>query len=88
MGPCKEMPPYTTSPFEKKVPQTHSHQRLEPSLPDYLTFCLAELQPAGSRVELADNKGVQVPPGQRAYKVQSINSHVRGSATQLFRTLC
>ena len=33
---------------------------------EYLTFWLAELQPAGSRVAWTGNKGVQVPPGQHA----------------------
>jgi len=61
------MPPYTTFPFEKKKKKSstwHNQQRSLTS--DYLTFWLAELQPAGSRVALAGKKGVQVPPGQRA----------------------
>ena len=67
LEPCKGMPPYTTFPFEKKKKNRstwHNQQRSLTS--DYLTFWLAELQPAGSRVALAGNKGVKVPPGQRA----------------------
>ncbi len=82
---CKGMPPYTTFPFEKNRPTWHNHRRSLTS--DYLTLYLAELQPAGSRVALAGKKGRTGAFRSACYKVQSMNSHVRGSAMQLFRTL-
>jgi hypothetical protein len=60
LEPCKGMPPYTTFPFEKGSTNAQSSAKS-----NYLTLELAEL-PAGSRVAMAGNTGVQVPPGQRA----------------------